>query len=66
MPYEGFVEVVKCGTARANKYLEAGYKLLHIGTESYEKELGNGDKYIQHTINLILGRPDDVAHIEVK
>lgn len=61
-----FVEVaVAGGMSEANKYMRAGYKLLHIeGIATASKRPDSNEYYIKRRASFILGRTEDVAHID--
>lgn len=68
--YSDIVEVVKIGQMRANKALDAGYRLLAIGAESeWKKPPGNHKNnptgYVGKWTVFIVGRPKGVERIEL-
>lgn len=58
-------EVVRCGSSRANRYLAAGYKLLLVAAETFERKMSDADgtPYVQRSVVFALGKPHGVARL---
>ena len=68
--YSDIVEVLKIGQMRANRALDAGYRLLAIGAESdWKKPPGNDKKlpagYVGKWTVFVVGRPKGVERIDL-
>lgn len=66
--FSDIVEVVTCSKKRVNLYLEAGYRLIAVDTEtvwtSTPKDVESVEGYVLKHFIFVVGRPEGVPHFD--